>query len=164
MILYHGSNMLVEKPEIRVGSVFLDFGIGFYTTTSCDQAERWAKIKMRRTASEVGYVSIYEYDMDAAIKQLNVRTFAKADHEWLDFVVNNRQGISQSVISDIDIGPVADDKVYESIRLFETGMYDVEETIKRLKTEVLQDQITLHTENALQFCTFQGFQVVRKEV
>ena len=34
MILYHGSTVLVEKPEIRKGETFLDFGVGFYTTTS----------------------------------------------------------------------------------------------------------------------------------
>lgn len=31
MILYHGSTDLVDKPEIRVAEVFLDFGVGFYT-------------------------------------------------------------------------------------------------------------------------------------
>lgn len=32
MIIYHGSTVLVEKPEILVGDTFLDFGVGFYTT------------------------------------------------------------------------------------------------------------------------------------
>ena len=43
MILYHGSTVPVEKPEIRISESFLDFGTGFYTTTSLQQAERWAK-------------------------------------------------------------------------------------------------------------------------
>lgn len=34
MIIYHGSTVLVEKPEIRISDSFLDFGTGFYTTTS----------------------------------------------------------------------------------------------------------------------------------
>ena len=34
MILYHGSTELVDVPEIRKGDVYLDFGVGFYTTTS----------------------------------------------------------------------------------------------------------------------------------
>ena len=34
MILYHGSTVPVEKPEIRISESFLDFGTGFYTTTS----------------------------------------------------------------------------------------------------------------------------------
>mgnify|MGYP000335126279 CR=1 FL=1 len=43
MIIYHGSTVLVEKPEIRISGSFLDFGTGFYTTTSEHQAERWDK-------------------------------------------------------------------------------------------------------------------------
>ena len=42
MIIYHGSTQLVKIPEIRKGDTFLDFGPGFYTTTSAEQAERWA--------------------------------------------------------------------------------------------------------------------------
>lgn len=45
MILYHGSTDIVEKPEIRKSSSNLDFGDGFYLTTSFEQAERWAKVK-----------------------------------------------------------------------------------------------------------------------
>ena len=40
MILYHGSTVPVEKPEIRISESFLDFGTGFYTTTSLQQAEQ----------------------------------------------------------------------------------------------------------------------------
>ena len=29
MILYHGSTVPVEKPEIRISESFLDFGTGF---------------------------------------------------------------------------------------------------------------------------------------
>lgn len=34
MILYHGSNILVEKPILMRANRTLDFGHGFYTTTS----------------------------------------------------------------------------------------------------------------------------------
>ena len=39
MILYHGSNMIVEKPKLIEQNRFLDFGYGFYTTTNVGQAE-----------------------------------------------------------------------------------------------------------------------------
>ena len=61
------------------------------------------------------------------------------------------------------IGPVADDNVYRSIRLFETGVLDAEETIKRLKTEVLQDQWTFHTAKMLSFVKFIESKEVRSE-
>ena len=43
MILYHGSNMVVEKPRLVEQNRFLDFGHGFYTTTNKAQAENFAK-------------------------------------------------------------------------------------------------------------------------
>lgn len=154
MILYHGSVDLVDKPEIRRGDVYLDFGVGFYTTTSYDQAERWARIKMRRHNAAVGFVSVYEFDMDTASKELFVDRFDTADEKWLAFVVNNRRGEPVEDVKDMHIGPVADDNVYQSIRLFETGAYDAEYTVKKLKTEVLQDQWTLHTDKALSYLKF----------
>ena len=81
MILFHGSTDLVEQPEIRESENFLDFGTGFYTTTSYEQAERWARIKMRRNNADVGYVSIYEFDFEKAQKELNIKHFENADKE-----------------------------------------------------------------------------------
>ena len=154
MILYHGSTELVDKPEIRKGNVYLDFGVGSYTTTSFEQAERWARIKMRRNNVDLGYVAIYEFDIEKAEREFNVKRFKSADMEWLAFVVNNRRGNAGDSRADMHIGPVADDNVYQSVRLFETGAYDAEYTIKKLKTEVLHDQWTLHTDEILKYLNF----------
>lgn len=140
MILYHGSTVAVEKPEIRESDAFLDFGKGFYTTTSYEQAERWARIKMRRANVDVGYVSIYEFDFDKAKLEGDIFIFENADKEWLDFVVGNRRGDQLLKAKDLHIVPVADDTIYRTIRLFETGFLEVEETVKRLRTETLQNQ------------------------
>ncbi len=154
MIIYHGSTVLVDKPEIRTGDVFLDFGVGFYTTTSYDQAERWARIKMRRENKAIGYVAAYEFDYEAAKGNTIIRKFDAADMEWLLFVVNNRRGLPFDEPVDMHIGPVADDNVYQSIRFFETGILNAEETVKRLKTEALHDQWTFHIEKLLRYCRF----------
>lgn len=154
MIIYHGSTVPVERPEIRTGETFLDFGVGFYTTTSYDQAARWARIKMRRENKDTGYVALYEFDYDTARKNTLIHRFDTADMEWLLFVVANRRGQPFSEPVDMHIGPVADDNVYQSIRFFETGVYDAEETVKRLKTEVLHDQWTFHTDKMLSYLHF----------
>lgn len=161
MILYHGSTVLVDRPEIREGDIFLDFGSGFYTTTSYDQAERWAKIKMRRENKTNGYVAVYEFDFEAASRNTVIRRFDTADMAWLLFVVNNRRGAPFEEPADMHIGPVADDNVYQSIRFFETGIYDAEETVKRLKTEVLYDQWTFHTDRILSYCKFIEYKEVK---
>ena len=163
MVLYHGSVYLVEKPEIRLGNTFLDFGVGFYTTTSFAQAERWARIKMRRENLPSGYVSIYTFDEMAAQDNICIKRFSSANLEWLLFVAENRRGATAAETVDMHIGPVADDNVYRTIRYFETGVYDAEETVKRLKTEVLHDQVTFHTEKALGFCMYTGCLEIRSE-
>ncbi len=163
MIIYHGSTELVDKPEIRVSDTYLDFGTGFYTTTSYEQAERWAHIKMRRLNKSIGYVSIYEFDFDAAMSETAVQRFDHADMAWLAFVVGNRKGGSLTGGFDMHIGPVADDNIYRSIRLFETGVLDAEETVKRLKTELLHDQWTFHTNKMLSFLKFIDSKEVHEE-
>ena len=154
MILYHGSTVCVEYPEIRIGETCLDFGPGFYTTSSEAQAERWARIKMRRENAAYGYVSVYEFDEDAARSESKIFQYTGADMEWLQFVVHNRRGNWMNDGTDIHVGPVADDNGYRSIRLFETGVLDAEDTIKRLKTEALHDQWVFHSEKALTYVRF----------
>lgn len=39
MILYHTSNMEIQKPDLRFSRSSLDFGVGFYTTENKSQAE-----------------------------------------------------------------------------------------------------------------------------
>ena len=61
MILYHGSTEKVENPEIRKPSRSLDYGSGFYTTTSYKQAEDWVKRKLDSETLS-GFVNVYELD------------------------------------------------------------------------------------------------------
>ena len=42
MVIYHGSNVIVEQPQLIQQNRFLDFGYGFYTTTNRSQAENFA--------------------------------------------------------------------------------------------------------------------------
>ena len=62
------------------------------------------------------------------------------------------------------IGPVADDNVYQTIRLFETGVLDAEVTVMHLKTEKLQDQWTFHTEKILSYMKYTFNKEIRQEV
>ena len=57
MILYHGSNAIVEYPEIRKAKYNKDFYFGFYCTRYQEQAERWATRYGKK-----GYVNQYEYE------------------------------------------------------------------------------------------------------
>ena len=43
MKLYHGSLEVVSEPRIITPNRTLDYGRGFYTTTSYEQAEQWVR-------------------------------------------------------------------------------------------------------------------------
>jgi hypothetical protein len=60
LILYHGSDVIVDNPKLLKANRTLDFGNGFYTTTSKEQACKWASIKKNREQSENGIINIYE--------------------------------------------------------------------------------------------------------
>lgn len=153
MKLYHGSTFIVEKPNLEILNYRTDFGKGFYTTTDIKQAEKWVKIKIKR-ATQIeekknvkGYINIYEYTEN---ENLNILDFENATEEWLKFIFKNRQ--SDELVHQYDIvkGPVANDNLYQVLSGYEDGVYTIEETIKRLKTYLLADQISFHTANALE--------------
>ena len=60
MLLYHGSNMLVNNPEIIESERTLDFGKGFYLTTSLEQAKKWAILTTSRRKEGTPTVSVFE--------------------------------------------------------------------------------------------------------
>lgn len=60
MILYHGSNMIVDKPKLIQQTRTLDFGCGFYTTTNRNQAVSFAGKVTKRRENGSPCVSIYE--------------------------------------------------------------------------------------------------------
>lgn len=66
MKIYHGSIEKVEKPEIRISKHrTLDYGYGFYTTTSYSQSRDWVKRRMDNTNVQKGFVNIYNFDEKA---------------------------------------------------------------------------------------------------
>lgn len=81
MILYHGSLERVDKPEIRNANRTLDYGNGFYTTTSEVQATLWVKRKLGK-AGGTGYVNVYEMD-EECIKSLKMLHFQNQQNHGL---------------------------------------------------------------------------------
>lgn len=155
MKLYHGSTEIIEKPVILTIQRLLDFGKGFYTTTNQSQAERWADLKKRRIGGNVNaIISVYEINDDLFNNDnFKIKIFRQADSEWLDFVIGNRKG---EITHNYDIvkGPVANDSLYATISLFESGILSKEETFVRLKVHKLFDQITFHSDRALKELKF----------
>ena len=126
MILYHGSTLIVSQPRILIPNRTLDYGDGFYTTTSEDQARDWAR--RRITEGQFGFVNIYELDetQAAILKRLNFP----------------------------NPPDVANDRVYAAFALYEQGFLNKQELLKELKSYSLVDQMVFHTEEALKTLKF----------
>ena len=157
MKLYHGSLVIVDSPQIlpRENGKTADFGTGFYTTTDYNQAERWVKIRKGTEKYKKGFVSEFDVTDDLLLKpELKVLKFDSASSEWLDFVVANRKNRNFTHDYDIVSGPVANDRVYTTIALYEDEFLGKEATIARLKTFILVDQILFHTEKSLAYLHF----------
>jgi len=116
MRLYHGSNVVVERPRIIKSDRRLDFGTGFYTTSDFEQAKRWADLKFKRCEEGAPIVSVYEIDM-AEIENINFIRFESADKDWLRYVSKNRKDEDYADSYDMVIGPVANDRTMPVISL-----------------------------------------------
>lgn len=146
--LYHGSTVAVRKPSLRPGRPNADFGKGFYTTSVKEQAVRWAHIRQERESAPRAVVSVYEFDeslLDNA--DWNIRRFTGADEPWLLFVTDCRK--SRPHAYDIVQGPVANDKVFTTVNLFESGVLSAEAAILQLKAYKTYDQLSFHTPRAI---------------
>lgn len=153
MICYHGSDTIVDIPKILDAKRPLDFGGGFYVTSSEAQANSWAIKVAYRNNNNHRCVNRYEFDIDKAKAELTVIHFEAADEKWLDFICDNRSG-KYTGDYDIVIGPVADDRVYRVVVEYENGDLDKETALKNLKTESLCDQILFHTEKSLEYLKY----------
>jgi len=154
MLLYHGSNLAIEKPRLVQQARGLDFGAGFYLTTREEQAHRFSEIVTIRRKSGTATVSVYEFDDETAESTQAIRRFANADAEWLRFVTENRLLTYTGVFYDVVVGAVANDTVMPAIQAFLGGFISEEATIITLKTSKLFDQWCFKSEGALALLGF----------
>ena len=157
--VYHGSIDEVVNPEMRQPNRSLDYGSGFYTTTSYEQAKRWVERRMKDKGVAIGYVNIYELD-EKLVKNMKSLFFEKPTEEWVSFVMRNRT--ERNFIHDYDVvyGPVADDSVYTQFALYEGGIISLPTLIHELKTYKLVDQYLFHTEKSLLAIKFVKSEIV----
>lgn len=153
MILYHGSNVVVEHPVVSKGKPSVDFGQAFYVTSDYEQAKRWANQVKCRRGTGTAYISEYEVD-DAAFEKLRVLRFTEPDAQWLHFVADNRRQTYNGEQYDVVAGPVANDNTMPVVNLFISGFLDEEYAIKRLLPQKLNDQYAFKTETAVNLLRF----------
>lgn len=140
MEIYHGSNVIVEKPVLLVQGVYKDFGYGFYCKKIEKQAKRWAL-----TRRNPHIVNVYEYCEDDS---LNIKVFDTMSEEWLDFIVDCRTGKEHSY--DLVEGPMADDTIWNYVEDFVKGDITRLAFWELVKFKEPTHQILFSTEKALE--------------
>ncbi len=145
MTLYHGSNVLVEKPQILISGFYKDFGYGFYCTHLERQAQKWALTKKGDSI-----VSVFNYYSDHDMKVLSFETMSD---EWLDFVINCRRGIQHDY--DIVEGPMADDQIWDYVEDFMEGTITREAFWVLAKFKYPTHQIVFCTQKSLKTIVYE---------
>lgn len=143
MQVYHGGYNAIEIPEIRIGLYAKDFGPGFYCTELKEQAVRWAK------RYDTPIISIYDFRQNNDLKILE---FKEMTEDWLEFVVNCRNGKNHDY--DIVIGAMANDQVYNYLSDYISGVLTKEQFWVLAKFKYPTHQICFCNEDALKCLTF----------
>lgn len=152
-VLYHGSQQIVEFPEIRMARFNKDFYFGFYCTLFPEQAKRWAGRFGKGVVNEYIYVPN---------SHLKVLSFPDMTEEWLDFIVACRLGKAHSY--DIVEGPMANDTIFNYVQNFADGKISREAFWALARFKRPTHQISFHTVNALSTLTFvKGYEVGYEE-
>lgn len=172
MLLYHGSYMVVDTPDLAKCAEKKDFGKGFYLTTSKEQAENFIRPSIKKAIAQglipenqrFGYVSVFKYYEK---KDISKFTYENADADWLHCVVGHRKKNTFSAIvdsmKDYDIvaGEIANDRTNITITTYLVGGYGVigsefadKACISQLTPERLKDQYCFRTNEAFECISF----------
>ena len=173
-ILYHGSYTEISRIDLSQCRNGLDFGKGFYVTSSLKQAVSYIPASVRKakrrglladiSSESDGRVSVYQFCPDP---NLFIHYFDDADEEWLHFVACNRSRELfpelRKKYASVDIigGKVADDQTAITLNNYVAGAYGTPGTVRAdrtaielLEPERLQDQFCFRTAEAVCSLTF----------
>lgn len=145
MIVYHGSNIEIRKPDMLHSRKNVDFGSGFYTTPLQQQAEKWCEKFLRRGKN--GVVSVYNMN-EKVLETCRILEFSSYSEEWLDFVTSCRMG-NDTTEYDLIIGGVANDKVFNTCELYFKEYIDKGTALSRLRYEKPNQQICFKNQRTI---------------
>lgn len=168
LILYHGSEDIIQKPEYGKGKVYNDYGQGFYCTEHLALAKEWAC-----TENMDGYVNQYSIDTES-LKVLNLSSAEFTILNWLALLMENRKfRISTPLmkrssewlkanflpdISDYDaiIGYRADDSYFSFARAFVNNEISLSQLSYAMRLGKLGEQFVLKSKKSFDTIEFEA--------
>lgn len=166
LIIYHGSQQIVEVPKFGVGKTYNDYGQGFYCTQSVELAKEWAcPIK------NDGYANKYVMHFD----DLNVMHLTTGEFNilnWLAILLKNRKFDITSPVGnsardfilsrflpdtdnvDVIIGYRADDSYFSFAEDFVNNVISLRDLEMAMKLGTLGEQVVLISERSFKQIEF----------
>ena len=160
IILYHGSENIIEKPEFGKGALHNDYGRGFYCAENIELAKEWACASQHN-----GYANVYEFDI-TGLKCLNLNSPEYNILNWLAILADNRTywqngSISEQAkkyvkdnflpdISEYDVitGYRADDSYFSFAQDFVANTISFQKLSEAMRLGKLGEQIVLKSPKA----------------
>lgn len=175
IVLFHGSENIIEKPYYGGGKKTNDFGLGFYCTESINLAKEWAVSSMKD-----GFCNKYSIDT-SYMRILNLNTSKYNILNWLAVLLENRVFSIKTPIAkkarnyiienfginvnayDIIIGYRADDSYYDYAEAFINNSISIEQLSKAMRLGKLGEQIVIKSQFAFSSIVFEGFEIALKD-
>lgn len=167
--LYHGSPVIIRKPEYGKGRLHNDYGRGFYCTESEEMAKEWAVGPLGS-----GVANHYELDMEY-LKVLDLSSEEYSILNWIAVLVSNRlfrpgtpiAGKAKRYLEDnfalnvnaYDVirGYRADDAYYDFADAFLNNAITVRQLAAAMRLGRLGEQVVLKSEAAFGKIRFMDF-------
>ena len=162
MIVFHGSDHIVEHPVLNGGKRSNDYGSGFYTTESLELAKEWACAK-----NTDGFANRYELDLTGlSILNLNAPEPEYNILNWLALLARYRSYWQTGSIAeeaknylqehffidpapyDVIIGYRADDSYFSFAQDFVAGAISLRKLSEAMRLGKLGEQIVLRSQKA----------------
>ena len=168
MLVYHGSDHIIEKPVYNGSKRTNDYGCGFYTTESIELAKEWACSDQRN-----GFANIYEFNPEG-LSMLRLNSPEYNILNWLAILTKYRSYWQNGSIAeeaknylqqhffvdpapyDVIIGYRADDSYFTFAQDFVAGTISLKKLSEAMRLGKLGEQIVLKSEKAFEHIRFVG--------
>ncbi len=160
IILLHGTDHIIEVPDINIGNEYNDYGKGFYCTKAEEMAKEWACKQ-----NTDGFVNRYELNTDG-LKTLDLTDGKHTVLNWIAILLKYRTFKLSSEIAidardyiiehysidigdyDVVVGYRADDSYFQYAESFVSNGLPLRSLNKALKLGKLGEQTVLVSQKA----------------
>ena len=171
LVIYHGSQQIVEIPKFGIGKKYNDYGQGFYCTENIELAKEWAC-----PVKNDGYSNQYILHLDG----INVMYLTKGEFNilnWLAILLKHRKfDITSSIGNnareyilsqfmpdtaniDVIIGYRADDSYFSFAEDFVNNTISLRDLNLAMQLGTLGEQVVLISERSFRQIEFVGHEI-----